>query len=150
MSSASTPQVFVSYSHKDEAWKDRLVTHLNVLKHQNLIDPWDDRRIAFGDDWKAEIDTALQNARAAVLLISADFLSSDFILGEEVPKLLRQRDEEGLKIFPVIVRPCPWKTVDWLKKIQCRPKDGRALSGGNDHEIDTDLSNIAEEILGAL
>jgi hypothetical protein len=139
-------QVFVSYSHKDEGWKDRLCRQLDVLVQQGLIDTWDDRRIAVGDDWEPQIENALKRAKAAVLMISADFLTSKFILGMEIPTLLKRRDEEGLRIIPVIVRPCAWQTVGWLKKLQCRPKDGRALSSGTDHQIDQDLADLAVEI----
>jgi hypothetical protein len=140
------PTVFISYSHKDEAWKDRLVTHLRVLEKQGQLDLWDDRRIGAGEDWRAEIEAAMTRASVAVLLVSADFLTSDFILGQEVPRLLRRRDEEGLRVFPVIVRPCTWKRVEWLARMQVRPKDGRPISGGNDHQIDADLAAVAEEV----
>ena len=145
-STVSAPTVFISYSHKDEAWKDRLCTQLGVLVHQKLIDTWDDRRIAVGDDWEPEIDRALQHAKAAVLMVSADFLTSKFILGKEVPALLKRRDRDGLRITPLIVRPCAWQTVDWLAKLQCRPKDGRALSAGDDNQVDQDLADLANEI----
>ena len=125
------PTVFISYSHKDEAWKDRLVTQLGVLQRQGLLDLWDDRRIAAGEDWHGEIRAAMGQATVAVLLISADFLTSQFILGEEVPALLQRRDTEGLHIYPIIVRPCAWKAVKWLSRIQVRPKDGRALVRGD-------------------
>jgi len=82
----------------------------------------------------------------AVLLVSADFLTSKFIRGKEIPDLLERRDKEGLRIFPVIIKPCAWKQVKWLKKMNLRPKDGGALSGGSDFEIDTNLVAIAEEI----
>lgn len=77
-----SPSVFISYSHKDEAWKDRLVTHLGVLQSQGLLDLWDDRRIGAGQDWHQEIEQAMAAASVAVLLVSADFLTSQFILGE--------------------------------------------------------------------
>jgi hypothetical protein len=140
------PTVFISYSHRDEAWKDRLVTQLGVLQRQGLLDLWDDRRIAAGEEWHGEIRAAMGQATVAVLLISADFLTSQFILGEEVPALLQRWDTEGLHIYPIIVRPCAWKAVKWLSRIQVRPKDGRALSGGTDYQIDADLAAVAEEI----
>ena len=143
---AGGPTVFISYSHKDEAWKDRLVTQLGVLQRQGLLDLWDDRRIGAGEDWHGEIRAAMGRATVAVLLISADFLTSQFILGEEVPALLQRRDTEGVHIYPIIVRPCAWKAVKWLSRIQVRPKDGRALSGGTDYQIDADLAAVAEEI----
>jgi hypothetical protein len=87
----SKPTVFISYSHRDEEWKDRLVTHLGVLRHQGLLDLWDDRRIGAGQDWKQEIKQAMDAASVAVLLVSAHFLTSRFILGEEVTRLLERR-----------------------------------------------------------
>jgi hypothetical protein len=68
------PTVFVSYSHQDEAWKDRLVKQLRVLELEGDLEVWDDRRIAAGDEWLPEIEAAIARARAAVLLISAAFL----------------------------------------------------------------------------
>ena len=112
MRTPTRPTVFVSFSHQDEPWKDRLVTHLGVLQRQGLLDLWDDRRIGAGADWRREIRQAMDRACVAVLLVSADFLTSEFILGEEVPRLLQRRDEEGLRVFPVIVRPCAWQRVE--------------------------------------
>src|SRR5262249_30019560 len=85
------PAVFVSYSHQDERWKDRLVQQLRVLEPEGDFEVWDDRRIAAGSDWLPEIEQAMHRAVAAVLLISADFLTSKFILSQEVPRLLERR-----------------------------------------------------------
>jgi tetratricopeptide (TPR) repeat protein len=142
----TSPTVFISYSHKDEACKDRLVSHLGVLQHEGLFDLWDDRRIGAGEDWEKEIEEAMANANVAILLVSADFLTSKFIRGTEVPTFLKRRDEEGMRIFPIIVKPCAWKQVEWLSRMNLRPKDGKPLSGGNEHQIDTDLATIAEEV----
>jgi len=143
-------KVFISYSHKDEDWKNRLLTHLGVLEKQGLLEIWDDRRIQGGDDWFPEIENAIKSAHIAVPLITANFLTSSFILGEEVPRLLERRNNKGLRIMPLIIRPCAWKKVKWLSPIQARPKDGRALSGGTDFQIDTDLAAFAEEICDIL
>jgi len=140
------PTVFISYSHKDEEWKDRLVIQLGVLQQQGYLDVWDDRRIQADTDWFKEIEDAIHVASVAILMISANFLNSNFILEEEVPRLLRRREKEGLRIFPVIVKPCDWQAVDWLARIQARPKDGRPLSAGNEHQIEEDLAAIAREI----
>jgi hypothetical protein len=87
------PSVFLSYSHKDEVWKDRLKAHLGVLE----LDAWDDRHIQGGAEWFKEIKEAMARAASvAILLISADFLSSEFILREEIPTLLERRTREGL------------------------------------------------------
>ena len=142
--------VFISYSHKDEAWKDRLMTHLGVLQSQGLVQLWDDRRIGAGEDWYAAIQEAMSRASVAVLLISADFLTSKFILGEEVPRLLARRDEEGVRVVPLIVRPCVWQAVPWLKRLQARPKDGKPLSAGNENQVDADLAALAAELYDLL
>lgn len=142
----SKPTVFISYSHKDEAWKDRLVSHLGVLQQEGLLDIWEDRRIVAGVDWYPEIQKAIDTASVAILMI-ADFLTSKFILSEEVPRLLERREKEGLRIFPVIVKPCAWQHVQWLARMQARPKDGREISGGSEHQIDTDMTAIANEII---
>lgn len=108
------PTVFISYCHKDEVWKDRLVTHLGVLQQEGILDLWDDRRIGAGEDGYHKIEEAIARARVAVLLVSADFLTSKFILSKEIPSLLERMDKEGLRIYPVIIRPCAWKHVNGL------------------------------------
>lgn len=141
----SAPTVFISYSHKDEAWKDRLVTQLKVLQMEKMLDVWEDRQIAGGDDWQPEIEKAIERASVAIFLISADFLTSGFIRDEEVPQLLERRQKQGLRIIPLILRPCAWQRVKWLSSIQARPKDGRPLSGGSDYQIEADLAALANE-----
>jgi tetratricopeptide (TPR) repeat protein len=144
------PTVFISYSHKDEDWKDRLVTQLGVLQQEGLLDLWDDRRIGAGEDWYQRIQEAIAKAGVAVLLVSADFLTSNFILSEEVPRLLERKDKEGLRIFPVIIRPCAWKHVKWLARMNLRPRDGKPISRGDEHQIDADMTAIADEIAGII
>jgi tetratricopeptide (TPR) repeat protein len=144
------PTVFISYSHKDEPWKNQLVRHLKVLELEGAFEVWDDRRIAAGDGWRTEIETAMARARAAVLLISADFLISGFIRGTEVPRLLQRRAKDGLRIIPLIVRPCAWRRIPWLAEIQGRPTDGRPLAEGSSVQIEKDLCALAEEIADLL
>jgi hypothetical protein len=90
------PSVFISYSHKDEEWRYRLVTQLGVLQMEGILDVWDDQRIEAGDDWYPEIEKAISNANIATLMISANFLTSKFIRGEEVPKLLERRTKSDV------------------------------------------------------
>src|SRR3954470_17624379 len=81
MTSSPPPRtkVFISYSHADRTWLERLKWHLKPLVREGRLDCWDDTRIRPGDDWKREIRTALEKAQVAVLLISARFFASDFI-----------------------------------------------------------------------
>ncbi|HKQ74539.1 MAG TPA: TIR domain-containing protein, partial [Blastocatellia bacterium] len=125
----SKPKVFISYSHIDEKrWKNRLQKHLIVLEKHGSLSFWEDRQIAAGQEWQVEIKDALDAADAAILLISPDFLSSNFILDEEVPAILRRRINDGMRVFPLIVRSCPWQNVPWLKPLQARPIDGKPLA----------------------
>jgi len=138
--------IFISYSHQDEAWKDRLMGHLRVLQLEGAFDVWDDRQIAVGETWYPAIEQAINEASLAILLVSVNFLTSKFIRSEEIPRFFKRRAEEGMRIYPIIVKPCPWKGVDWLSSIQVRPKDGTPLTSGDDYAVDEVLSNIALEI----
>jgi hypothetical protein len=141
------PTIFISYSHRDDHWKDRLLRHLSVLQRQNHLILWDDERIETGEAWRNEIQEALESSKLAILLISSHFLTSEFVLGVEVPYLLKRRDAEGIQILPVLVEPCCWNCVDWLEAMNIYPRDARPLSGESDHEIDHRLSEFAAVVL---
>jgi hypothetical protein len=138
-------QIFLSYSHLDAHLKDGFVKQFRVIDHHQRIDLWDDGRIKIGEDWYAAITQSLSHAQAAVLLISSDFLLSEFIINEEVSTFLRRRAEEGMPIFPILVRPCAWTKVDWLKRLQIRAGDC-ALSLLSPAEQELKLCEIAQEI----
>jgi len=142
----STRRIFISYSHNDEEWKNRVESHLGVLARQGLLDVWSDRKIAVGDEWFDAIEQEIGQADAAILLISANFLNSDFILNKEVSRLLERRKNEGMRVIPVIIKPCAWKKIPWLSALQARPRDGRPLSSGTEYQIDSDLAALAEEV----
>jgi tetratricopeptide (TPR) repeat protein len=143
----SKPTVFVSYSRSDRKWKDELVRHLEVLEREGLLDVWDDSRIPVSTDWLPEIEGAIARAQVAVLLVSVDFLGSDFIRKKEVPEFLARRKAEGLHVFPVIVRPCTWDQVEELASIQARPRDGKVLTDFRGSRAERELVEIAREIL---
>jgi len=141
------PTLFVSYSHKDEKWKERIVSQLKTMGLEPQVDCWDDRRIQGGDDWYARIVEALSAASLALLLVTEDFLSSRFIKDEEVPRLLDRHRRDGLRIYPIVVSRCDWKSVDWLRRLNLRPPDGRPLSASDDGQIRADLAGICKEIV---
>jgi tetratricopeptide (TPR) repeat protein len=142
-----TPTVFISYSHKDEVWKDRLVQQLAVLENQGLLATWDDRRIKAGDEWHKEIEQGMQAAKVAVFLVSVHSLTSRFILDTEIPHLLERRERDGMVVFPVVCGDCLWEEVPWLAKLQARPRDGRPLASFGGNRINAELKKIAKEIL---
>ena len=141
-------KVFVSYSHVDREWRQRIQTHFAVLEWQDLIETWSDTRIKIGATWADEIDNALATCQVAVLVVTPNFLASKFIRNE-IRTIFDNHARSGLSILPVIARPCAWRLVDFLKDIQCRPVDGRALSLGSEPQIDEDLAKLTYE-LGAL
>jgi hypothetical protein len=143
--------VFVSYSHKNEAEKDALLTHLRVLqKGTDCVEVWSDDDIGGGEAWEAAIEKAVARARVAILLVSADFLSSDFILKKEVPSLLARREKTGVTVIPVIARACAWKKIEWLSRMNVRPKNGLPVWSGAGATHDEALAKIAEEVASIL
>lgn len=142
--------VFISYSHKDEKWIDRVMTHLGVLENEGLLNLWNDRDIATGADWFPGIETELNRAKVVVMVITAHFLTSGFILNEEVPRILERRKREGILVVPLIAVPCAWKAVKWLSSMQLFPKDGIPLSTLTKPKRDTELANLAAIIHGFL
>ena len=142
----SKPSIFISYSHKDEKWKDRLVTQLAVLEMEGKFDIWTDREIGAGEEWYQKIEDAMQNASVAILLVSANSLTSDFILNKEMVRLLERRDKKGLRIIPVIVGDCAWQSVKWLARMQVRPRNGRPLRDMGAAQRDRELKEIVLEV----
>jgi nucleotide-binding universal stress UspA family protein len=119
---SSTPasprtRVFVSYSHADDEWLERLQKHLRPLQREG-IDVWDDTRLRPGEPWREEIHKALAETKVAILLISADFLASDFIVTDELPPLLKAAEDEGAIILPVILSPCRFARMESLSRFQ--------------------------------
>ncbi len=112
------PNVFISYSHSDKEYLDRLIVHLKPLEKEGLIDLWVDTRLRAGDRWKKEIENALSRATVAVLLVSADFLASDFITDNELPPILRNAEEQGTRVIPLIVKPCRFTRDKNLRHFQ--------------------------------
>ena len=106
------PSIFVSYSHKDSEWLNRLQVHMKPFELKGLISPWDDTKIKPGMIWKDEIIRVLDTAKVAILLVSADFLASDFIIENELPPLLASAKLGGTSIFPVILKPCSYEESD--------------------------------------
>jgi TIR domain-containing protein len=137
--------VFISYSHKDEQEKEALLTHVRVLEQgAGLLNVWSDDRIAGGEQWEPAIEEAISSAKVAILLVSANFLTSDFITRREVPELLRRREREGLRVIPVIARPCAWQHIGWLAAMNVRPKNGNPIWG--QFYAEEELVKIAHEV----
>jgi small GTP-binding protein len=120
-------KIFISYSHKDETFKDELVTMLAGLQRRGIVDAWNDRRIEAGDEWYKSIQDAMDDCDLALLLVSPDYLASRFIQEDEQPKLLKSREEMKARVMPIIIRPCVWQSEETISILQVMPKDGKAV-----------------------
>jgi TIR domain len=138
-------RVFISYSHRDREWLDRLVEHVAVLERWDLIRTWSDTRIAPGMTWKREIESALRESGVAVLLVSPAFLASEYVWEHEMPRIY-EHAKVGMTVLPLLIRPCAWRIDRELASIQARPNDGRALSLLPNAEIDQNMALFAYEL----
>lgn len=118
--------VFISYSHKDEALRAELETHLKLLHREGLISTWQDRKIGFGAEWKGAIDRALDAAEIILLLVSPDFIASDYCWDVEVKRSMERHGKEAT-VIPVILRDVDWRSAPFAT-LQALPKDGRAVT----------------------
>jgi hypothetical protein len=134
-------EVFVSYSHKDEALREKLGTHLSLLRRQGVISDWHDRRIGAGQEWAGAIDEHLDSTAVILLLVSADFLASDYCYDMEMTRALQRHDSEDACVIPVILRSVDWRGAPFAK-LQALPKDGRPVtSWPNEDEAFTDVAS---------
>lgn len=144
---ATRSTVFVSYSHKDKAWLERLHVHLKPLEREGKLDRWDDTRIHTSQRWREEIRKAIDAARVAVLLISADFLASDFIATDELPPLLSAAEDEGVAIMSVIVKPCRFKQTPSLEQFQAVNPGLKPLISMSESEQEELFVKLTEDIM---
>jgi hypothetical protein len=136
--------VFISYSHRDRKWLDKLQTVLEPLVRSEGIDIWDDTRIQPGSDWRPQIAQAIAQARVAILLVSANFLASDFIVDEELPLIWEAR-KDGLTILWVAVSASLYdKTA--LKDIQAANDPSKPLDTLSRPQQQQALVDIAKKI----
>jgi hypothetical protein len=142
--------VFVSYSHKDAEWLERVRVHLRPLERQGLLKLWDDTRIQPGTRWLEEIEEHLEAASSAILLVSADFLASDFCTEDELPRLLKRAADRGVRILPVIVSPCQLSVAPTLAAIQAVNPPSRTLVEMTEGEQERVLSALAAAVGDAL
>lgn len=125
---ASLPiELFYSYAHRDERLRKRLETHLSALRQQGVITEWHDRKIVAGTDWKQSIDAHLMTATVILLLISPDFLASDYSYGVEMQRALARHAKGDACVIPVILRPVDWQGTPFAH-LQCAPRDAKPVT----------------------
>lgn len=119
--------VFISYSHKDEKYKESLEEHLSGLRRKGVIDDWNDRKIVAGQDWSNKIENSLETSSVVLFLVSSSFLASDYCMGIEAERAMEMHQENRAILIPIIVRPCDWMEAEF-SQFQGLPKDAVPVS----------------------
>lgn len=143
-------EVFFSYAHEDEKLRDELAKHLRLLERQGVIKAWYDRDISAGDEWKIEIEKQLNSAQIILLLVSSDFLASDFCWSVELERAMQRHEAREARVIPIILRE-----VDWHKapfgKLQALPKNAEPVTNWTNHDqaftdIARGISRVVKEL----
>ncbi len=140
--------IFFSYAHEDEELLNRLQKHLIPLYRERLIDLlWHDRNISAGTEWEQEIDTYLNRAQIILLLVSPDFMASDYCYSKEMTRAIERHDQKEARVIPVILRHAQWKKSP-IGKLQALPTDGKPVKSWRDE--DEAFFNVVEGIRKAI
>lgn len=138
--------VFFSYCHADEALRDQLERQLKILQRQGLLETWHDRRIQAGQEFAGEIDAHIEAAQIILLLVSPDFLNSNYCYEIEMARALERHAAGDATVIPVILRDCLWHKAPF-GKLLATPTDGRPVTQWPD--IDQAFRLVAEAVLAA-
>lgn len=120
-------RIFISYSHKDDALRAELDKHLALLRREGAIELWSDHRILPGSEFDKEISQALEAAEIILLVVSADFLASDYCFGIEMRRALERHHSGDAVVVPVILRACDWQHSPF-KHLNALPSGGREIA----------------------
>jgi tetratricopeptide (TPR) repeat protein len=126
-------KLFISYSHSDELFKEKLEKHLTLLKRNKIIETWHDRKIIPGQEWDLKIKEELDSADVILLLISIDFLNSDYCYDVEIKKAIQKHENKEAVLIPIILRACSWQETEF-GKIQALPKNGSPVTTFRDED----------------
>ena len=137
-------KIVFCYAHEDEFLLNRLKAHLRPLQRQRLIEMWHDREINAGIEWKKEIDNAFNTADIILLLVSVDFINSEYCYDVELQKAMERHRHEEVCVIPIILRPTSWQGI--FGELQALPTDGKPIESTNWYNLDTALYNVVEGI----
>src|SRR5579859_531687 len=124
--STNAVKVAVSYSHRDEKLRQQLDTHLSMLQRHSFINLWHDHHIEAGTEWKEQIDDHFESADLILLLVSPDFLDSDYCYEVDLKRALERHEAGTVVVIPIILRPVDWYDAPF-SKLQALPRDGKPI-----------------------
>ena len=125
--------VFISYSQQDRELYKELEKHLSNLRRQDVITSWYDGDISPGTEWKSQIIEHLNTDHIILLLISADFIASDFFYSLEMTQAIARHNANQARVLPIILRPTDWKGAPFAK-LKLLPTDGKAVTRWPTHD----------------
>jgi tetratricopeptide (TPR) repeat protein len=140
-------ELFFSYAREDESLRNDLAVALAGLRRQGLISEWYDRKITPGQEFDREIDSHIESARVILLLVSADFLNSEYCWGNEVARAIERHSSGDARVIPIILRPTDWKSAPFAR-LQALPRDARPITAWDNK--DAALEDIAIGIRKAI
>lgn len=143
-------RAFISYAHEDAEFRSRLEVHLSQLRRQGRLDVWQDRRIVAGEDWDHEIKAELEDADLILLLVSSDFLNSDYCWAVEVSRALERHEAGSAVVVPIILRVCDWHDTPFAK-LQALPDGAKPISKWGDpdeayHSVVEGLKRVLDRL----
>lgn len=139
--------VFFSYSHEDEALRDRLEKALATMRRQGLIEAWHDRRLKVGDDFDKGVRSELERADVILLLVSPDFIASDYCNDVEMTRAIERHESGEARVIPVILRACDWHPTPF-GGLLAAPRDGKPITLWPD--LDEAFLDVVKRIRAAL
>ena len=142
-------RAFISYSHRDSSALGRLHTHLSVLRREGHIEEWFDREILAGGQIDSEIQAKLESFELFLLLLSPDFLASDYCVEKEMSRALERHHSGDARVIPIVVEPCDWASTA-LKELKVLPDDGKPISEWtNENNAYLDIVNELRRVINA-
>jgi tetratricopeptide (TPR) repeat protein len=142
-----TVNIFYCYARKDQELRDELEKHLGMMQRQDHITSWHDRDISAGKQWENEIDLHLNTANIILLLISPDFMHSDYSYGVEMRRALQRHDSGDARVIPILLRPVDWENAPF-SRLQILPINGTPVTTWE--SLDEAFMNVAKEIRKAV
>lgn len=138
-------RVFYSYAHEDEELRNKLESHLKLLRRRGIIAGWHDREMTAGADWQGAVSEHLERANLILLLVSADFLASDYIYDVELTRALERQGAGEVRVIPILLRDVDWSDAPFAHLLAL-PRDARPVTSAAWHTVDDAFADVARGI----
>jgi WD40 repeat protein len=142
-------EIFFCYAHEDEELLKKLKTHLIPLQREGFIDIWHDRDISAGTEWQREVDKHISSAQIILLLVSPDFMASDYCYGKEMKRALERHERGEARVIPIILEHVYWQ-IEPLNRLQALPEDAKPIMSACWHNLNEAMYNVVEGIRNAV